>query len=165
MTFFNLFNYSSSSSNKLNTFLSSVPGRNHSSPPFTSSSWSYCWYPLPTISSLEANLCRQKECNPTWLTSLKWTSLKGEVNQKIIFSEMKVLKKWWIMLFKFLKTHFWFSKYFNVNIGIYRSEIWPAKVLIRTGSKKYYDVAESRKKYFMLTISNILQFNTDFRDF
>ena len=31
---------------------------------------------------------------------------KGEVNQKMIF-----------------KTHFWFSKYFNVNIGIYRSEI------------------------------------------
>ena len=69
------------------------------------------------------------------------------------------------MLFKFLKTHFWFSKYFNVNIGIYRSEILPAKVLIRTGSEKYYDVAESRKKYFVLTISNILQFITDFRDF
>ena len=69
------------------------------------------------------------------------------------------------MLFKFLKTHFWFSKYFNVNIGIYRSEIWPAKVLIRTGSEKYYDVGESRKKYFVLTISNILQFITDFRDF
>ena len=78
---------------------------------------------------------------------------------------MKVLKKWWIMLFKFLKTHFWFSKYFNVNIEIYRLEIWPAKVLIRTGSEKYYDVAESRKKYFVLTISNILQFITDFRDF
>ena len=56
------------------------------------------------------------------------------------------------MLFKFLKKHFWFSKYFNVNIGIYRSEIWPAKVLIRTGSEKYYDAAESRKKYFVLTI-------------
>ena len=78
---------------------------------------------------------------------------------------MKVLKKWRIMLFKFLKTHFWFSKYFNVNIAIYRSEIWPAKVLIRTGSEKY-DVAESRKKYFVLTISNILQFIVRiFRDF
>ena len=35
----------------------------------------------------------------------------------------------------------------------------------RAGSEKYYDVAESRKKYFVLTISNILQFITDFRDF
>ena len=51
-----------------------------------------------------------------------------------------------------------------LNIGIYRSEIWPAKVLIRTGSEKYYDVAESGEKY-VLTFSNILQFITDFRDF
>ena len=57
------------------------------------------------------------------------------------------------MLFKFLKTHFWFSKYFNVNIGIYRLEIWPAKVLFTTGTEKYYDVAESRKKYFVLMIT------------